>query len=383
MKEKYKPLFKRISLPNGVELKSRIGMPPMLIFGSDKNGNISDEDIMYMKRRADVGSFLIAGSHSISKQGIGECGQIGIFDDNHVTGLKDYVKAMKSKGNLAIAQLQHAGLNARYSNERFRYTLAPSSFEFPFISYIPRKMTEENIWTAIREFGDATRRAIAAGYDGVEIHGASHYLIQEFFSKNTNFRTDKWGGSIENRMRFALEVVKEVKRAASIYGNRTFIIGYRVSPEEFHGPEAIGYSVEETQQLIDKIVELGIDYIHTSIVDGTGLKAKPLGPSTDASKPLNLSIRETINGRCPLIVAGGVRTADDALDALNYGDLVSIGYAALTEPDFVSFILNEKEKDIRMDIYGKQDLYLPKGFETAYNNAVFAFQTIKGFGKDK
>ena len=95
----------------------------------------------------------------------------------------------------------------------------------------------------------------------VEIHGANHYLIQQFFSTLSNHRTDDWGGSLEKRMAFPLAVVKEVKRVVAEEGPKDFIIGYRISPEEIHG-DAIGYTYNESTQLIAQVVKQELDYIH-------------------------------------------------------------------------------------------------------------------------
>ena len=96
-----------------------------------------------------------------------------------------------------------------------------------------------DILRIIKSFGEATKRAIDSGFDGVEIHGANHYLLQQFFSKYSNRRTDQWGGSLENRMRFSLEVLKEVKSVVKSHAKDDFIVGFRFCPEEIHG-ENIG-----------------------------------------------------------------------------------------------------------------------------------------------
>ncbi|MDO7484775.1 hypothetical protein Q5O89_00200 [Peribacillus frigoritolerans] len=97
--------------------------------------------------------------------------------------------------------------------------------------YIPRSMSHTEILSTIQDFGRATRHAIRSGFDGVEIHGANGYLIQQFFSPHSNRRRDHWGGSLENRMHFPLAVIAEVKRIRDLYADKEFIIGYRFSPK--------------------------------------------------------------------------------------------------------------------------------------------------------
>lgn len=112
------------------------------------------------------------------------------------------------------------------------------------------------------DFGEATRRAIQAGFDGIELHGANTYLLQQFFSPHSNRRTDKWGGSVEKRMTFALEVIKRVHETVEKYANRPFIVGYRISPEEIEEP---GIRMADTLQFIDVLAEQPIDYLHVSM----------------------------------------------------------------------------------------------------------------------
>ncbi|MEI8599340.1 hypothetical protein P4S64_21710 [Vibrio sp. M60_M31a] len=126
-----------------------------------------------------------------------------------------------------------------------------------------RALTEQEILDVIRDFGEATRRAIEAGFDGIELHGAHGFLIQNFLSPLFNQRTDKWGGTLENRMRFPLEVVREVRRVISEYADRPFLLGYRISPEE---PGEGALRIDDALALADQLANEGhIDYLHTSL----------------------------------------------------------------------------------------------------------------------
>jgi 2,4-dienoyl-CoA reductase-like NADH-dependent reductase (Old Yellow Enzyme family) len=129
-------------------------------------------------------------------------------------------------------------------------------------SVVPREMTEEEIYTIIHAFGEATRRAIEAGFDGIEIHGANTYLIQQFFSPHSNCRTDRWGGTLEKRMAFPLALIESVQNAVATHAKTPFIVGYRISPEEMENP---GITMEDTLHLVDVLAEQKLDYIHVSV----------------------------------------------------------------------------------------------------------------------
>lgn len=126
-----------------------------------------------------------------------------------------------------------------------------------------REMTENEIQETIRAFGDVTKRAIKAGFDGVELHGAHGFLLQNFFSPLFNQRNDRWGGDLEGRMRFPLAVLQEVKNVVYEYATKPFAIGYRISPEE---SATGGLRIEDTYKLLDRLISSGISYIHTSLV---------------------------------------------------------------------------------------------------------------------
>ncbi|QIK57077.1 hypothetical protein G7059_04050 [Erysipelothrix sp. HDW6A] len=361
---KYDVLFESVTLRNGVELKNRFALAPMLAFDADEKANVTDEGVAYIERRNNVGDLLIAGAHAISVHGLAGNGQIGIFDDNQIEGLKRYASAMKKKGHKAIAQLHHPGRESTYSYQLFGKVYGPSAIDFPFLNYPITELSEEEVWDVVKEYGEATRRAVEAGYDGVEIHGANHYLIQQFFSAYSNVREDYWGGSFEKRMNFALEVVKEVKRVASELANESFIVGYRISPEEVHG-DTVGYTIDDALELIDKVVDAGVDYLHVSLFGPESYKlVASKGNQTEA---MNALIHKKIAGRCPHIVVGSINTPEIALDALNYGDVLALGVASLADPDFSEKINTERFDEINMDVTGRQDdLHIPHKLVLVY-----------------
>ena len=155
-------------------------------------------------------------------------------------------------------------------------------------------MTEEEITTKILAFGEATRRAIEAGFDGVEIQGANTYLLQQFFSPHSNRRSDQWGGTMEKRMAFPLAVIESVKQSIAEHANAPFIIGYRVSPEEKETP---GITMEDTLQLVDVLAEQELDYIHVSV---RGFWDGSIRDEADMTSRV-LLIQERVGHRVPII----------------------------------------------------------------------------------
>ncbi len=312
---------------------------------------MSETDLAYFDRRSDVAGLIITGAAYINESAFVLEGQISVSRDEDVIGLKKLAQAAKKSGNKAILQLFHAGREAVY--ERLGRIVAPSAIEFPFLKHVPEEITEEEIQTTIGDFGRAARRAIEAGFDGVEIHGANHYLLQQFFSAYSNRRTDQWGGTLEKRMAFPLAVLQEVQRAVKESGKEGAIVGYRISPEEIHG-ENVGYRIDESLQLIDKIISEKVDYIHVSLA--AGYDAAPEG----SEKSFGKLVKEQAAGRCPVIIVSNIFTADDALDALNHGDMVALARAALIEPDFTRKIRENRAQEIHTAIeHNLADLHIP------------------------
>lgn len=365
----YDALLEPITLPNGVEVPSRTAMAPMLVMGAHEDGAVSEVDLAYFDKRSDVAGLIITGAANINELGYVLDGQISATKDEDITGLKKLAQTMKKDGNKAILQLLHAGREAVH--DRVERVVAPTSMEFPFLEHVPEEMTAEDIENTIKDFGKAAERAIKAGFDGVEIHGANHYLLQQFFSAYSNHRTDQWGGSLEKRMAFPLAVVQAVKRAREESGKDDFIIGYRISPEEIHG-ENVGYRIDESLQLIEKVVSENVDYVHVSL--STGYDDRPEG----SNKSFGQIVKEQINGRCPVLIVSNIFTADDALDALQHGDIAVLGRAALLEPQFTKKIKENKANEIRTAVQNLDDLSIPPKAIHVFNMEGSMWPTLFG-----
>lgn len=349
-----KSLIDTVQFRHGAQLSSRLVMPPMLTFSGLKGGFVSDDTLRYYHARSQAAGLLIAEYHYVSESG-GPCSrpgypeQLGIYSDEHLEGAKKIAAALQKNGNKAILQIHHGGREASGRAVKGEEVLAPSALDFSFLSYPVREMTNAEIEGIIKDFGRATKRAIEAGFSGVEIHGANHYLLQQFFSSFSNVREDKWGGSLEKRMAFPLAVVKEVKRVVEKYAPKDFIVGYRISPEEIHGDEA-GYSYREAQALIREVIKYELDYIHLSLWEGYA--SKPVGSDRTYAE----HFKSILDNQTKLIIVGGVFSEEEAQDAIAQTptDLIAVGRGTLIDPLFGQKIKEGRGNEIVHQISPEQ-----------------------------
>lgn len=341
MNKKYEKLFETVTLPNGVELKNRFVLAPLTHTSSNDDGTISDVEIPYIEKRSkDVGLAINAASN-VNDIGKAFPGQPSVAHDSDIEGLKRLAQAMKKNGAKALVQIHHGGAQALANLTPNGDVVAPSPITLKSFGqqheHDAREITPEEIEQTIKDFGEATRRVIEAGFDGVEIHGANHYLIHQFVSPYYNRRNDEWS----DHMKFPTAVIDEVLKAKSEYASDDFIVGYRLSPEEAESP---GISMEITEQLINTITEKSIDYVHISLGDihSTTREGKYAG-----QERLKL-IHQWVDGRIPVIGIGSVFKADDALDAIKSTgvELVALGREILLDYNFISKIQEGKEDEI-------------------------------------
>ncbi|MFT8317467.1 MAG: NADH-dependent flavin oxidoreductase [Sporolactobacillus sp.] len=353
----YRALFEPLTLPNGVELENRLAIAPMTTWSANDNGTVSDQELAYYQRRNAFAGLFISACIAVSPTGLAFDHQFTAYSDAVLPRLKKLADAMKSAGSKAILQIQHGGSEVEDHLVLYNQPISASavpSFSNP--ARVAAAMTEEEIETVIKEFGYATRQAIRAGFDGVEIHGANHYLIQQFVSAHFNVRQDKWGGSLEKRLRFPFAVLEEVQSVAKAEASPSFIVGYRFSPEEIHRFK--GYSIHETFHLVDGLIERGVHYLHVSQPDMTTM---PSGEEKGGKTNVHL-LAEHIGKRVPLIAVGGVQQPEQAVAGLNDGaDLIAIGREAIIDPDWTQKIKEGKTDQIldRLDPSRQSDLIVP------------------------
>ncbi|MEE8420014.1 MAG: FAD-dependent oxidoreductase [Dehalococcoidales bacterium] len=331
-------LWERFQLGK-MELKNRIVMPPMVTRYGDDDGNVSERTLNYYEARARGGaSLIIVEATFVHKQGHAFANQLGICDDSFLPGLSRLVEVIHRHGAKAAIQLHHGGRTARSVLSGLP-PVAPSSLPIPG-GEMPREITLPEISAAVTSFASAAVRARQAGFDGVEIHGAHAYLIDQFLSSASNQRRDDYGGSLPNRQRFLLEVIKAVKEAV---GN-DLTVWCRINGREY-GVEN-GTSPEEAQDTARQAQAAGIDAIHVS---GYG----PAAPNNLTTPKFATGvIMEVVEGvkhavSVPVIGVGRISTqAGEEILGTGRADLIAIGKALLADPDLPEKTAAGREDDI-------------------------------------
>lgn len=328
-----------------VTLKNRVVIPPMTECMAFCDGTVTDDEIKYYhKHSGGVGMFITAVAN-VNALGKGFEGELSIADDQFIPGLSKLAHAIKKDGTKAVIQIFSAGRMSSTAILRGKQPVSASAVAAARAgSETPRELTNDEIEQTIKDFGQAVRRAIQAGFDGVEIHGANTYLIQQFFSPHSNRRTDKWGGSVEKRMTFPLAVIKECRRVVDEYAKTPLILGYRISPEEIEEP---GIRFDQTLQFVDVLKDQPIDYLHVSM----GNVWRKSLVDNSITIPLNETIKEHLQGKVPMIVVGDVQTPADAAKATDAGfGLVAVGRQSIREPKWVQKIEHADEGAINYSI---------------------------------
>ena len=330
-------LFEKVKLNNNIEVQNRLAVAPITLFSCNPDGTINDEEREYLKLRATNIGIYILGAVTVSQEGITTGGIPLCFDEKRdFSSLEERAKIIKSQGALAINQIHHGGALAlkEYSGLD---PVVPSADLYPYKGF--HELTDAEIKKIIENFAHATELSIKSGYDGVEIHGANNFLIQQFYSPHTNHRTDQWGGSDEKRMNFALHIVDAVCKVKEKYNRPDFIIGYRLSPEE---PYEDGLTMTETLKLIRALVKKPLQYIHISLRDYFRKARRGEGAGTERLK----LIHNETKGKVALIGVGGLKSEKDLISAANTGftEFIGVGLASIMNRDF-GILLKEGKGD--------------------------------------
>jgi len=327
----YPTLFSPFDLGD-LTLKNRVVMAPMT--RSRAIGNIPNALMAeYYGQRAEAGLLITEGT-APSPNGLGYARIPALFSEAQVEGWKQVTEAVHANGGAIFAQLMHTGRVSHPDNmpdgaEVVAPSAAPLEGEQMWTDAdgmqdypTPKAMTQADIDAAIQEFVDAAQNAIAAGFNGVELHGANGYLIDQFINFASNSRTDDYGGAVPGRSRFALEVAQAV--ADAIGAQR---VGIRLSPYGvFNGMSIFGSMDTTFRYLAQHLGQIGVAYIH--LVDHAAMGAP------EVPRSIKTSIRDAFGG--PVIISGGYdaeRAEQDLADGL--GHLVAFGRPFLANPDLV------------------------------------------------
>ena len=359
-------LFEKYKLNNNVEVPSRLAVAPLSLYGSDPSGHLLDEERQYLAKRATGIGLYILGAAAVSLEGIGIMGQPRALSEKDIPSLAERAKIVKDQGALAICQIVHGGLfgNKQYSGKT---PLSPSAEvgnkELEKMGILNddtrnKDLTNEDVLRIIKDFSYATELSIKAGYDGIEIHAANNFLVQQFYSGYYNKRKDEWGGSLEKRMRFPLEIVDACCKIRDKYNKPEFIIGYRLSPEE---PFEDGITMTETLALVRALVKKPIQYIHVSQKNYFQNARRGEGAGTPRLK----LIHDEIKGKVALIGVGGLFTEKDINKALisGYTEFIGVGRASMINRDLATLLKEGKGDKIEVEVDDKhpEDYCFTKG----------------------
>jgi 2,4-dienoyl-CoA reductase-like NADH-dependent reductase (Old Yellow Enzyme family) len=299
-------------------MKNRFMLAPLTNLQSHPDGRLSDDEFRWLTMRAQggFGVTMTCAAH-VQRQGQGFAGQLGIFDDFHLEGLTRLAGAVRAQDSIALAQLHHAGMRSP-KDLTGAQPVCPSDHA----ESGSRGLTTAEVEEVVEAFVAAAKRAEVAGFDGVELHGAHTYLLCEFLSPTINRRTDRYGGSLENRARIIFEIIAGVRGRC----RPDFILGLRLSPERFD------LDLGEIRDVAQAVMDDGrIDFLDMSLWD-VGKE-----PEQEAYKGRGLMsyFTDLRRGAVRLGVAGKIMAAETAANCIEAGcDFVLLGRAAILHHDY-------------------------------------------------
>jgi 2,4-dienoyl-CoA reductase (NADPH2) len=307
----------------GLELKNRITMAPMFLGYAAPDGRPTPLLLEHYRKMAASGAALIVVENaSVDPGGLGSPFTLSVHDEEYIPGLMDLAETIRAEGALAFLQINHAGRYA-FMPEK----IAPSPVET--WGTVPKEMTPRDIEKVVRAFRAGARVVKDAGFDGVEIHGGTGYLLVQFLSPRTNLRTDEYGGPLENRMRFPLEVVDAVLNEVG----PDFPVGYRFLADEWL-PE--GLHPEETIPVAIELAKRGVAYL--SVMAGTYdsfFTPEYLGEEKDEGYMVRFAaqVKDAVPDT-PVITAGRIQSPDTARRIIeeNKADLIGLARVLLADP---------------------------------------------------
>ena len=312
-----------------MEIRNRFMRSATTSYWSDEQGIVRPEIIDLYRGLAEGGVGLIVKGHLyVTDSGKAHVGMAGISGDIHIPKLKELTDAVHEHGGKIVAQINHAGYNSIVDRA------GPSEYEGD--GWRARTLTSDEIGGIVGAFGDAAARAIEAGFDGVQIHGAHGYLVSQFLSRLANRRTDGYGGSLENRMRLLIEVYDEIR--ARVEDHIPVLL--KMNCDDF-SPD--GFTVEDSAKVAEAICKRGLDSIEIS-GGGVGrrndLRARAMSDDPDLAEAVFVGhaakIREA-TGSTPMALVNGIRSLRcmEAIVGKGVADLISMSRPFIMEPDLV------------------------------------------------
>lgn len=357
-----KKLSDSVTFYHGAKVANRMVQPPMLT-NSGHNGEVSADTLAYYKARSESAGMVITEYTYVSENGgpamtwADDRTQLASYDDKFLPGLKKLAKAIKAHGNKAILQIAHTGNNANYRAYKGQMVYGPTTANYDFLPYGVQGFTTEEAEQVVKDFGAAAKRAVEAGFDGIEIHGANHYLLHQFFAKTTNKRSDKWKVGDAFPMAVAKEVFRVLKKCAP----KDFIIGYRISPEEINADGSVGYTWHESTKLVKELTDnFDFDYIHLSMAN---FDDKP----KDSDKTFAELFRPYLGDKAKMIIVGNVHNRSTAREAMKLTDLVAAGRAQIIDPNFAKKVISGRITTSKMSKRQEERAKMTPGLKELFN----------------
>ncbi len=336
-----KPLYTPYRIKS-CQLDNRIVMPGLASFLIENDGSITDRTIEHYRRRAAGGpAMVIMEACAVSPEGVVSSHQARIYDDRFVDGLGKIAKAMKSEGAVPALQIHHGGRQTSFKVIK-RKPLAPSPIPCPVIRGPVEPLTIDGIQELVKKFGDAALRAVEAGFELLEIHGAHGYLVNQFLSKFSNIRKDEYGGDTIGRTRFAKEIVQEIRSRIG----QDFPLSFKISAQEF---VENGLTVDESIRILRILLDTGVDIIQVSAGNDAAPEwiSQPMFMKKACLADSAKQIKKALNA--PVMVVGRINDpliANEIIEKRK-ADLVCMGRGLLADPELPKKAKAGKLDDIR------------------------------------
>lgn len=316
----------------GKKSNNRAVLAAMTNKQSYDSGIISKNEIIWLLSRAKGGFGIITtAAANVSREGKGWKGELGLFDDIHIPNLIKLTTAVRSYDSLIFAQLFHGGMRSPQSLTGVTPISASKLKCDESDSGLSREASEEDIKKIVEDFTLAAVRCYDAGFDGIELHGAHGYLISQFLGTKTNLRQDKWGITLEGRSRLLIQIYRSIRQSLP----ESFIVGVRISPEI----ESIGIDLLDSINLVCKLRDEGVDFIHLSCWDSFSVSSFNL----DSPKTYTEIIIENCCDLPAMISTGGVWSSSDAIKLLSQGtDLIGVGRVGIAYPDWAKNLMDKE-----------------------------------------
>jgi len=322
---------------------NRIVMSPMCQYSAGDDGKVNNwHRIHYGSRAVGKVGFIIVEATAVEARGRITNKDLGIWNHEHVTGLKELVEFGHQHGSVMGIQLAHAGRKAEIKEST--EVIAPSALPFDEKSVTPNEMSEEMINEVITAFAEGAKRANEAGFDVIELHGAHGYLIHQFLSPISNQRTDQYGGTRENRVRFLQEILTEVRK---VWSNDKPIF-LRVSGTEYIEG---GIDINEMVEILKLVIPFGVDVVDVS---SGGIAPTTINVGVGYQVPLAEKIKQVLG--IPTIAVGMITEPEQAEEIIfnDRADFVALGRELLRKPYWPLHAATKLRVDIEWPVpYGR------------------------------